>query len=65
VAARKLRVERLDREISYSLMDAQIVIEKWRVEYNHDRPHHGVQNRTPNEAFFAFASVLKNQALTV
>ncbi len=34
-------------------------------EYNHDRPHRGVGNRTPHEAFLAFAARLKNEALTV
>jgi len=28
-------------------------------------PERGVQNRTPHEAFLAFAGVLKNEALTV
>jgi putative transposase len=28
-----------DGEISYSLQEAQIVVEKWRVEYNTRRPH--------------------------
>jgi transposase InsO family protein len=29
----------LNGEIFYSLKEAQIVIEKWRVEYNTKRPH--------------------------
>ena len=37
----------------------------WIEEYNHDRPHRGVRNRTPHKAFLAFADVLKNEALTV
>ncbi len=35
----KLRDECLNGEIFYSLNEAQIVIEKWRVEYNTKRPH--------------------------
>src|ERR1700722_6771897 len=35
----KLRDECLNGEIFYSLKEAQIVIEKWRVEYNTKRPH--------------------------
>jgi putative transposase len=35
----KLRDECLNGEIFYSLKEAQIVIEKWRVEYNTRRPH--------------------------
>jgi putative transposase len=35
----KLRDECLSGEIFYSLKKAQILIEKWRVEYNTKRPH--------------------------
>jgi transposase InsO family protein len=35
----KLRDECLNGEISYSLKEAQIVIELWQVEYNSWRPH--------------------------
>jgi transposase InsO family protein len=35
----KLRDECLNGEIFYSLKEVQIVIEKWRVEYNTKRPH--------------------------
>ena len=48
-----------------SLEEARASIAHWIEEYNHDRPHRGVQNRTPHEAFLAFAAVLKNEALTV
>jgi putative transposase len=48
-----------------SLQEARTSIARWLEEYNHDRPHRGVQNRTPHEAFLAFAVDLKNQALTV
>lgn len=48
-----------------SLEEARTAIARWLEEYNHDRPHRGVQNRTPHEAFMAFAVDLKNQALTV
>jgi hypothetical protein len=34
-------------------------------DYNHDRPHRGVQNRTPREAFLAFGVDLKTEALNV
>jgi transposase InsO family protein len=34
----KLRDECLNEEIFYSLKEAQIVIESWRVEYNTERP---------------------------
>ena len=35
----KLRDECLNGEIFYSLKEAQVVIEKWRVVYNTLRPH--------------------------
>jgi len=35
----KMRDECLNGEIFYSLKEAQIAIEKWRVEYNSRRPH--------------------------
>ena len=35
----KLRDELLDREIFYTLTEAQILIERWRREYNTVRPH--------------------------
>ena len=47
------------------VQEARASIARWIQEYNHDRPHRGVQNRTPHEAFLSFAVDLKNQALTV
>jgi len=48
-----------------SVEEARAGIARWIEEYNHDRPHRGVGNRTPYEAFLAFAGVLTNEALTV
>jgi putative transposase len=48
-----------------SVEEARAGIARWIEEYNHDRPHRGVANRTPYEAFLAFAGVLTNEALTV
>jgi hypothetical protein len=48
-----------------SLEEARASIARWIGECNHDRPHRRVQNRTPHEAFLAFAAVLQNEALTV
>jgi putative transposase len=48
-----------------SLEEAQASIARWIEEYNHDRPHRGVKNRTPHEAFLAFKAVLDSEALTV
>ena len=47
------------------LAEARDSIARWITEYNHDRPHRGVQNRTPHEAFLAFAVDLKSEALNV
>jgi transposase InsO family protein len=43
----KLRDEVLDREISYSLKEAQVLIERWRMEYNTFRPHSSLNYRPP------------------
>lgn len=49
----KMRDECLNGEIFYSLREAQIVIEKWRVEYNTRRPHSALGYRPPAPAAFA------------
>jgi putative transposase len=43
----RLRDECLNGEIFYSLREAQIVIENWRVEYNTRRPHSALGYRPP------------------
>jgi putative transposase len=43
----KLRDELLNGEIFYSLKEAQVVIEKWRVHYNTRRPHSALGYRPP------------------
>jgi len=48
-----------------NVQEARASIARWIQEYNHNRPHRGVGNRTPHEAFLSFAVDLKNQALTV
>jgi transposase InsO family protein len=45
----KLRDECLNRELFGSLLEAQVIIEAWRVEYNGLRPHSALGYRTPNE----------------
>ncbi len=46
----KLRDECLNGELFYSLKEAQIVIEKWRMEYNTERPHSSLGYRPPAPA---------------
>ena len=48
----KLRDECLNGEIFYSLKEAQIVIEQWRVEYNTRRPHSALGYRPPVPAAY-------------
>jgi transposase InsO family protein len=43
----KLRDELLNREIFYSLKEAQLLIEQWRRHYNEVRPHSSLGYRPP------------------
>jgi putative transposase len=43
----KFRDELLDREIFYTLWEAQVLIERWRKEYNSFRPHSSLNYRPP------------------
>ncbi|MBA7670584.1 IS3 family transposase ISDsp1 [subsurface metagenome] len=43
----KLRDELLNREIFTTLTEAKILIEQWRREYNHVRPHSALRYRPP------------------
>jgi transposase InsO family protein len=43
----KLRDECLNGEIFYSLKEAQVVIEQWRMQYNTVRPHSSLGYRPP------------------
>jgi putative transposase len=62
---RSLKEEEVWTAECQSLEEARASIARWIKEYNHDRPHSGVQNRTPRQAFLAFAAGLKKEALTV
>ena len=43
----KMRDELLNREIFYTLREAQILIERWRKDYNYFRPHSSLGYRPP------------------
>jgi transposase InsO family protein len=43
----KMRYELLNGEIFYSLLEAKVVIERWRREYNTIRPHSSLGGRPP------------------
>jgi transposase InsO family protein len=45
----KLRDECLNREIFGNLLEARVVIERWRLEYNAERPHSSLGYKTPEE----------------
>ena len=51
----KLRDELLDRELFLSLEEAKYVAERWRLDYNHHRPHSSLNWMTP--AAFAASCV--------
>jgi hypothetical protein len=37
----------LDRELFYSVKEAKVLVENWRLEYNHHRPHSNLNYMTP------------------
>jgi transposase InsO family protein len=43
----RLRDELLDRELFYSVKQAGVLAEDWRVEYNHHRPHSSLGYKAP------------------
>jgi putative transposase len=48
----RLRDELLDGELFYSLREAQIIIESWRIHYNTKRPHASLGYRPPAPEVF-------------
>jgi putative transposase len=54
----KLRDELLNRELFLSVPEARYVLDEWRVEYNHRRPHSGLGWQTPA----AYAATVDRQA---
>lgn len=54
----KLRDELLDRELFLSMTEARYVLDEWRQEYNHHRPHGGLAWQTPA----SFAARIDNTA---
>ncbi len=43
----KLRDDVLSREVFYSLKEAKVIVENWRLEYNNHRPHSSLGYMTP------------------
>jgi putative transposase len=56
----KFRDELLNGELFLGLADARWVIDRWRLDYNHRRPHSALGYQTP--AAFAANCVLENSA---
>lgn len=55
----KLRDECLNEHLFSSLRDAESIIEKWRIEYNEERPHSSLNGKTPNEMMIVETKTLK------
>jgi len=60
----KLRDEFLNREIFGSLLEAKVLPEHWRLEYNQKRPHSSLENQTPDE-FAATKEHLKDRTISL
>ena len=45
----RFRDELLDRELFVGLEDARWVVDRWRLDYNHQRPHSSLDYQTPEE----------------
>ncbi|MFM1902754.1 MAG: Integrase core domain [Planctomycetota bacterium] len=43
IAAARLWVELLDRELFLGLPEARVVLDQWRMDHNHSRPHGGLK----------------------
>ncbi|MEA3366248.1 MAG: integrase core domain-containing protein [Candidatus Hydrogenedentes bacterium] len=54
----RLRDELLNRELFLGLAEARYVLDEWRLEYNHRRPHGGIGWQTPA----AFAATLEGKS---
>jgi transposase InsO family protein len=60
----KLRDEFLNREVFGSLLEAKVLTEQHRFEYNQDRPHSSLGYKTPNEAAACWKIPLRPSAST-
>jgi putative transposase len=51
----KFRNECLDQNLFHDLADARTKIERWRIEYNTERPHSSLNYETPNQVAQRYA----------
>lgn len=58
----KLRDEHLNRELFGSLLEAKVLVEAWRIEYNEQRPHSSLGYKTPEEFAASWQSPLRPTA---
>jgi len=56
----RFRDEVLNCELFYSVKEAKVIAESWRMEYNNHRPHSGLDYRTPAE--FAAGCIASSSA---
>lgn len=56
----RFRDEVLNRELFYSVKEAKVIVEDWRMEYNNHRPHSGLNYKTPAE--FAAVCIASSSA---
>ena len=61
----RLRDEHLNGERFDTLLEAQVLIEAWRNEYNRVRPHSSLGYRSPAPEVVAGAPLLRNETLTL
>jgi putative transposase len=52
----KFRNECLDQNLFHDLADARVKIERWRLEYNTERPHSSLNYETPEQVARRYAA---------
>lgn len=57
----KLRDELLNREIFYTLLEAKVLIERWRQHYNRIRPHSSLGYRPPAPEALAVPAITEKE----
>jgi transposase InsO family protein len=55
----KFRDECLNREIFGSLLEAKVLVEQWRIDYNTNRPHSSLRYQTPQEVADRWQTTLR------
>ena len=60
----KLRDELLNRELFLGLAESRCVVDEWRLDYNHHRPHSSLDWQT-SAAFYAKLNEREDQAVGV